>query len=433
MGLRAAIRRLEPVLVRTKWPSDKTRVFPSAGGYLRSVPFLYGDGSPSPLELDYLGYLRRMMSLAVEVLLAEDLLVDAARRRRALRERTAKLEARLEALHATVRQAVDDLARSPEDDPVTHCANHIQGAVDEVVARQVAAVRAQDETAEAQIATRERKAHAACLDAVDGFLRAHDLPDAALEVELDARGSQPAALLLATTPYQIAAEIELDLHGSPLAAAEVRAGGLIRTRLRTVKLDRLLVVGARCRPGEIEVRLRAGRDAGAEGLDVVTDRATGAVRLVRRRGAEATPVATSSDDERGLAELASAVAAALAAPRARVRAVTVDDTPLDELERPSILVDRVFFAMAPQVRAIVEHSPIPGELSLRRDLGGGRREEIFVAHASLAALVDQVPAGRRGHFDVLGLPGIAARPPSGGGAEAAEPSEPSISIHAEDG
>lgn len=380
--------------------------------------FLYGDGSPSPLALDYLGYLRRVMALAVEVVLAEDQLLGAARRRRALQARTRDLEARLEALQVTARRAVEGVARSPVDDPVTRCANHIESAIDDVVARAVADVRAQDEAAAADIAGRERTAHRACLDAVETFVRDHDFPDASVELELAPAGAGHGVIARAMTPYHVASEVELDVRGSPFATAEVRAGSLMKTRLSEAKLDKLLVVRARCDARAIEARLRVSREPGADGFDVALDRSTGAARLTRiRRPGVPDAVDLGADDERAVAALATTIAGALdalAANRLRLRSVTLDDVPLDEHDRPSVLVDRVFAAIAPQVRTIVERSKVPGELSLRRDLGNGTREEIFVTHAALAELVAQVPVARRRHFDALGIPGLpGGRRPGG--------------------
>ncbi len=412
------------------------------------MPLLYGDSSPSTLEIDYLDYLRRALAMAVEILLAEDQLADAARRRRALQARSAGVSARLEALRTTARQAVGAVARSPEDDPVTHCANHIEGAIDEAVARASAEVQAQEATAAAEISRRERKAHAACLTAADGFLRRHDLPDAVAELELAPAegGNGYSAVLHGVTPYEVDSEVELGVDGSPFAAAEVRAGDLVRdgearrkeVRLAGIKLDRLLVVRGRRSAAELAIELRAGREARAEGLDLTVDRIAGRLRLSRidRDGAEA--VEPAADDDRGLAALIAAVDGAfdaLAGRRGRLRGLRIDDTPLDEHEHPSVLVDRVLGAMAPEVRRIAERSIAPGELILRRQLGDGRREEIFVTHAALAEVVAQLPMARRRHFDVLGIPGVGAggRAPTGEVdvdmiVESAEVSAPSISV-----
>jgi hypothetical protein len=376
------------------------------------------------------------------VLVVEDQLFALVQQRGALQRRTAALEARLEALARKVRDAVGEAARSPEDDPVTRCANHIESAVDEMVARVVGGVRGQHETAAAEIAARERKAHALCLEAVATFLRKHDFPDATFEVELEVDGAgHLVPILRSTTPYQVIAELELDVAGSPFATPELRASSIAKTRLKDVKLDKLIVTGARCDPQRIELRLRTGRDPKAEGFDLSVERAAGQVALTRHKRGDSEAVPLVGDDLREVAALATALADGLerlSPRRTRLRSLSVDDTPLDEHERPSALVDRIFFVMAPQVREIVERSKTPGELRLRRDLGDGRREEIFVPHAKLAEVVDQVPVARRRHFDALGIPGLTgSRLPTveidpDAVIQAVELSEPSISIDVEE-
>jgi hypothetical protein len=270
------------------------------------VAILYGDGSPSSLEIDYIGYLRRAMAMAVEVVLVEEQLLAAGRQRAGLQRRTADLERRLEELRLTVRAAVGTLARSPEDDPVTHCANHIEGEVDAVVARAAAGVHTQLEIASEQIATRERKLLATCQKAIEAFLLEHDLPGALVEVEQETVGRRSSEVLIASTPYSVGYELEVD--------------------------------GKR---------------------------------------------------------------------RKKLRIVTLDGAPLEEHDRPTVLIDRVFAAMAPEVKTIVARSKVPGELSLRRETGKDRREEIFVSYPTLLEVVAQVPVARRHHFDVLGIPGLA--------------------------
>jgi hypothetical protein len=392
------------------------------------VTFLYGDCSPAPITVNYLAALRGALAMAVELLLAEDRLHAAARRRRALGGRVAVLEERLEALRLAVRAAVGGVASAPEDDPVTRCANQIESTVDATVERGHAEVRALDETAAAELGARERAAHAACIEAVGAFLRDRELPDADVELELELAGAGYAAIASATTPYYVATERALDLAGTPFAAAEVRAGAL-RTLDR--KLDKLIVAGLRADAAAIELALRAARDRGADGVDVRVARAGGEVRIARvRRGVAGGAADVEPGGLAALAAMAVELAAMLAARPARLQAITIDGVPLDDHERPSLLVDRVFATMAPVVHTIVERSVTPGELRLLRDLGGDRREEIFLPHAVLVEAVAQVPIARRRHFDILALPGVAAAPAPRD--DAPDVSDPSIAIVSEE-
>ena len=360
------------------------------------MTFLYGDRSPAPVTVNYLAVLRDALTMAVEILIAEDRLHVAARRRRALGGRVVVLEERLEALRLAVRAAVGGVASAPENDPVTRCANLIESTVDAAVERGHAEVRAFEETSADELGKGERAAHAACVDAAGAFLRERELPDAVVEVELELVNAGYRATAHATTPYHVATERVLDLAGTAFAAGEVRAGAL---RALDRKLDKLIVVGLRADAEAIELALRAGRD------DVRTE------RVPRGRA------------DGGLGAIAIELDAMLATRPARLEHVAIDGVPLDEHDRPSQLVDRVFAAMAPIVHAITQRSETPGELRLLRDLGGDRREEIFLPHGALADAVAQVSIARRRHFEILGLPGVAAAPaPTAAGPELSDPS-----------
>jgi hypothetical protein len=393
--------------------------------------FLYGDCSPSPLAIDYLGYLRGALALAVEIVLAEDQLIVAARRAETLDKRARQLEIRLEHLHQTVRSAVGGAAGSPDDDAVSRCANQIEGAVEAVVTSAVAGVNAQRNATAADLAERRRAVHATCVRALETFLRTHDLPDAACSFELTGGRDGVNVRLEASTPYGVAYEIDLDRRGSVIAGDDLRASTFHKTRLAAFKIDKLQVVAARSDAATLEIQLRNG----ADGVDLLVERAADRVRVMRAGSGER--VELGADDTAAATAFAASVNAALVAcagQRGRLVGVTIDDTPLDEHERPSTLVDRVFVAMAPTVRAIVEHSKVPGELSLRRELGGDRREEIFVTHAALAEMVAQVPSKRRRHFAALGLPGmpgVESGPPSADDVEIIVDSDSSISIQIE--
>jgi hypothetical protein len=387
------------------------------------VTFLYGDCSPAPITVNYLAVLRGALAMAVEILIAEDRLHAAARRRRALTGRIAVLEERLEALRLAVRGAVGGVASAPENDPVTRCANLIESTVDAAVERGHGEVRTLEDAAAKELGAAERAAHAACVEAVSAFLHDRELPDAVVERELELSGAGYVAIARATTPYRVVTERALDLVSTPFAAGEVRAGAV---RALDRKLDKLIVVGVRADASAIELLLRAGRDRGADGVDVRVARAGGEARIARVRRGEAEGAA---DAEPGpLAALATELDALLAARPGRLELITIDGVPLDEHERPSLLVDRVFVTIAPIVRAIADRSVTPGELRLLRDLGGDRREEIFLPHGVLVDAVAQVSIARRRHFDVLGLPGTALAPsPPPDGSEP-DVSDPSIAI-----
>jgi hypothetical protein len=65
------------------------------------------------------------------------------------------------------------------------------------------------------------------------------------------------------------------------------------------------------------------------------------------------------------------------------------------------------------ITEIARRSGAPGELVLRRDVAGGRREEMYVTYAELNDKISVLPPERRIAFDVLGLREPAQSPQSG--------------------
>jgi hypothetical protein len=115
----------------------------------------------------------------------------------------------------------------------------------------------------------------------------------------------------------------------------------------------------------------------------------------------------------------------LAVRRQAMTSATFDGKPLREIEDPSAIATKLINVLAPIVQEIARRSGAPGELVLRRDLGEGRREEIYITKAELNEKVLTLPATLRPVFDPFELSEGPRSP------RAPAPSEP-IFIDAED-
>ena len=107
--------------------------------------------------------------------------------------------------------------------------------------------------------------------------------------------------------------------------------------------------------------------------------------------------------------------------RGSMRSVSLDERPLEQLEWPETIAHRLLAQLAPTVMEISRRSGAPGELVLRRDVGGGRREEIYVTKAELWERLLVLPPERRVPFAALGI-----NPPLV--AQAAEPPPSSVPV-----
>jgi hypothetical protein len=93
----------------------------------------------------------------------------------------------------------------------------------------------------------------------------------------------------------------------------------------------------------------------------------------------------------------------LAMRRQMMTNATFDGKPLREIDEPQAIANKLVNVLAPVVQEIARRSGAPGELVLRRDLGEGRREEIYITKAELHEKVMTLPATLRPMFDPFEL------------------------------
>lgn len=79
------------------------------------------------------------------------------------------------------------------------------------------------------------------------------------------------------------------------------------------------------------------------------------------------------------------------------------DQDISELGEPAELAECLLMSLAPLIREIRMRSRVPGELVLKRDLGDGRREELFVPRKQLERKFASLPYEQRSCFSAVGL------------------------------
>ena len=89
--------------------------------------------------------------------------------------------------------------------------------------------------------------------------------------------------------------------------------------------------------------------------------------------------------------------------RQSMLSATINKRPLQEHETPETTGLRMIQLLAPVLKEIALRSHEPGELVLRRDLGGGRREELYATKAELFEKIKGLPERFRQLFDPLEL------------------------------
>jgi hypothetical protein len=158
------------------------------------------------------------------------------------------------------------------------------------------------------------------------------------------------------------------------------------------------------------ITLRRGPRSGP-GFQLEVQQEQAPKATLRKIGDDGTPtadpiIALSGEDAMHALRLWTRVvdsAGDLAMRRQAMSSATFDDKPLREHDEPQAIATKLINVLAPVVQEIARRSGAPGELVLRRDLGQGRREEIYITKAELHEKVMTLPPSLRPVFDPFEL------------------------------
>ncbi len=398
------------------------------------MPCLFGDATNSELEIDYLLLVRDVFDFAVEVLLASGRIDDLKAAMRSADQAAEIEKARLEAMHRRLTEALGPDADGP-DGPASRCAEAIsracRGAVDDEI-RRLDVELARERDLSEKTARRERKQVERALEKL--LLVPHPLPASDSELELVLSGELGySATLRARSSYGVEVLLDYDIPEHNLFAAPVRVlqlspsmeihvpeeRGWISKKIKPVrhKLGKHFIAGLRHGPSRIVLSLREEAAIGAAGFDLMLDADWPAPRVVPVAAGVEADLADAhqldSDDEAVVRELLTTLVDAADAVRphpSQLLEARLDGAPLVDADEVTTVVDRLLELMAPTVREIATHSPQDGELVLKRNLGGDRREEIYVSVEELLAKLEPLTPEQRECFRPLGI--LGGRPPS---------------------
>jgi hypothetical protein len=390
------------------------------------MTYLYGDSTPSPLEVNFVDFLRDCLDFSVQVALSTDGLLRQAERGDVLRQSARSDIDRLEKLGSAVVTAVKSVSTGDGNGPTARCALSIVRTTSDLVRSEVQSVNTALEIEEAKLELARAGERENCVKALEVLLLRHDLPDTRSSLNLKARATAPyAAQVRTATPLGLQATIELEVPSSHLFAHVIRVDRIVERleiqapeiggwlhkerKMRSQRLEKLHVVELDLGTKESSIQLRVAADGSGPGFDVLVSAEGPNVRLVRiaeRDGSPEPPFEVDQPDAGNLLELLhklEASARELEAHRKTLVQASLDDRLLRDHDAPTVLIERLVHAIAPVVREISLRSPTTSELVLKRLVGGGRREEIFVAKSELREKLELLPPAFRGMFDPLAL------------------------------
>ena len=390
------------------------------------MSYLYGDSTTFPYDVDYIDLSRHGVECAMQLLSAQHAIVSALAREESQSQARNVDRARLINMAEAVEGALAPFLNAESELVVRAAARALQStrtALEDE--RAEGDRRANDGATHAQhvIQRASESAHRA----LETFLSRHDVPETELGLTLSCTGEQGYGGEIAIrSPFGIRATFALRTgaeHGwlKPRRVGDLAPGleihvpqpsGWISKRIEMapVKLDRLFFSSVRVAGAELELVLTKAASGGSGyriSVDLRGERGVLATPLNDNGLADADPPLTlDREDAARVLELSQRVIESvqgLTALRGSMLSVSLDDQPLEQLEWPETTAHRLLAELAPVVLEISRRSGAPGELVLRRDVGGGRREEIYVTKAELWERLLVLPPERRAAFGALGL------------------------------
>ena len=410
--------------------------------------YRFGDGTPFPLDENFIDTL----TSAVETCTAAFMPLT-------------ELDARRERAKAGRLEAEKELGRLTEFDKnltntmTPYMAPDRKAQQTQAIAQKtLAAAKQAIQTAKAQTEGRlqaleaqasARTASDAVLHALRPFFDAHQLPNTKWIMSWDVRGHEPHADAIATSgrltaSFTCASEpyrqpIRVDTLAEAVIVHMMKKGLLGKAKPAPVELGKYVMVAYERTSNEHVMTLRENPNKVSQGLRFAVNEHGATWQSISPQGdaeTEANPLDLEDiDGIRRLADAANKALKDLTLHRALVD-LSLAGKALTELPEPRVVPMEVLTQLTPLSRTIRERSRVSGELILKRDLAGGRREELFVPRSQLAQQYQRLPQEYRVPFEEMGITSedtqpaihlpINMRPP----AKAAPPPPPPSSANA---
>jgi len=387
--------------------------------------FLYADSEPFPPGYDAIAAIERCVVHGARTIQLDDEIRVLHMQARSAREARRKAVQDLESFHASVMQVLGHNLQAPADSPAADYARRLADLASQLVEeskKSSAAAEEQDLQVERREVDRRRGELRAELEALLAAVRL-PLVDVSVSMrmtdtrnELSAVFSHPGGIVAAFTldtsklaewrqPRKVgefAANVELPvsvkrgwfsksvhheksvIDDSIIGSFDLGASrSAIRLRRKPADKDSLAIVLQK-KDGQVTAELHYLDDPEAEEQRVPLD-----------------PPAVANL-QRFWDGLLQALGPALAA-REKLQSVTLAGQDVVAQDRGADLVDRLIAELAPIAMEIARRTPNASELILKLEKEGGRREELYVRKADLAARLQGLDPTQRARFAPLGI------------------------------
>ncbi len=385
--------------------------------------YRYGDGTPFPLDENFIETLTTAVETCTNafVPLTE---LDARRTRAKDTKREAEVEVqKLIELEASVASALGSYVAPDKRSSVTQAvAQKVALAAKTTIAEAKRAIEGRISTVDGQAAP--KTATDAVIQALGPFFEQHQLPKSQWIMSWDVRGSEPHADAVATAgPITAAFRLTPDPYRTPIRVEQLAEGVVVhmmkkgvfgKAKPAPVDLGKYVMVAfERMANGGLVVTLKENPNKSSSGLRfAVADKGATWVTISGTGDAEGEDNELDMDDVapvRNLAERANATLKDLIQRRSLID-LSFNGKDIADLAEPRMVPMELLAQLTPLARSIRDKSRMSGELVLKRDIGDGRREELFVPRATLAQQFARLPHEYRKPFEDMGITGEETSP-----------------------
>ncbi len=384
--------------------------------------YRYGDGTPFPLEENFIETLTTAVETCTNAFLPLAELDGRREKAREARREGDREIGRLDDLEKSVSAALGPYIPADKKVATTHAvaqkiAQLAKSQISEAKVQVNAHVRGLDGAAS------PRSAADAIVKALRPFFNEHQLPNTQWIMSWDVRGGEPqaaavgtagritASFVLAPEPYR--APIRVDQLSDGVIVHMLKKGVFGKAKPAPVDLGKYVMVAFEHTARQRVVTLKENPHKASSGLRfAVGDGGATWLSISPTGDAEGEANPLDMDDVgpiRQLVDRVTEVFKNLTEHRTLVD-LTFGGKAIADLEEPRIVPLELLGQLTPLARTIREKSRTSGELVLKKDVGDGRREELFVPRATLAQQFARLPAEYRRPFEEMGITGEQTQP-----------------------
>jgi hypothetical protein len=386
---------------------------------------VYGDSTPFPYDINFVELIRHAVECCVTLMTAQHNIASAVDRSGNFDQLRKQERARMDAMSDAVKLTMTAFMSS-HSERMVRTASRVLEASRSVIESELAMLEGQANGEISNTRATVDRSRELSFRAVEGFVLRHDLPNTSVGLRLLAGEESYSGQALVATPFGIEAVFALQVPpahdwGKIRRVSELSAGTEVhvpqesgwlskRVAVAPVKLDKLVVTEVAMASDRSLITLRKGPRSGSGFQLEVTSEAQPKATL-RKLGEDGSPtpdpiIQLEGEDAVHAMRLWNRVIDStidLGSRRQAMTTATFDSKPLKEIDEPQTIANKIINVLAPVVQEIARRSGAPGELVLRRDLGEGRREEIYITKAELHEKVMTLPATLRPVFDPFEL------------------------------